>query len=349
MSEPTNTLSDVGISSNGENKNTSTLDKAEEGARAGQMKQVIADTTGGVPSDSLANGQTDRAEGDRSKVLPAEAVRSVPDSADFTYTRFKAGDRDPWMGVTIKEILFMNEESLVYVDEHFTLQWYWCGLRPESASIFRRAAELEARSQFLRHRKTPVDLLSAVRLIGEGVAELLSTKDNTYADAALDTAEKFISQRSREVSRGWYFGPFLGFFLVSTIALLLLYGWDSTLTKATLVACTIAGGMGAFISRALASDSVPIAATAGRTLHWIEAVLRWCIGVTAGLAVWLLVSGNIAGSFLNGAGNGKMNTFALVVIALLAGASERLLPSLIQTFDNSIVKNEKTPPMEGGK
>jgi hypothetical protein len=148
--------------------------------------------------------------------------------------------------------------------------------------------ELEARSQFLRHRKKTLDdLLSAVRLIGEGVAELLNTKDNSYADAALDTAEKFITQRSREVSRGWYFGPFLGFFLVSSAVLLLLYTWDPSLTKATLLACTIAGGMGAFISRALASDSVPIAATAGVTLHLIEAVLRWCIGLTAGLAVWL--------------------------------------------------------------
>jgi hypothetical protein len=186
------------------------------------------------------------------------------------------------------------------------------------------------------------------RLIGEGVAELFSTKNNAYADAALDTAEKFITQGSREVSRGWYFGPFLGFFLVSSATLVLLYAWDSSLAKATLLACTIAGGMGAFISRALASDSVPIAATAGRRLHLIEAVLRWCIGLTAGMAVWLLVSGNIAGSFLNGTGTEKMNTFALIAIALLAGASERLLPSLIQRFDNSIVKKDK-PAAAGGE
>jgi hypothetical protein len=117
----------------------------------------------------------------------------------------------------------------------------------------------------------------------------------------------------------------------------------------TILACTIAGGMGAFISRALDSGSTPVAATAGRTLHWIEAILRWCIGLTAGLAVWLLVTGNIAGSFLNGVGIAKnKNTFAMNAIPLLAGASERLLLSLIHSFDDSIAKKQTPQSATGG-
>jgi hypothetical protein len=349
MNDANNTLPGEGIKANGDDTNKSTLNRIDEGGKTAQVDQTTIGRITPILSENVGKERPDQAATDKNGALSKVTAMTIPDRAGFNYMRFKAGDLDPWMGVTIKEILFMNEECLVYVDEHFTLQWYWSDLPAESASIFKRAAELEARSQFLRHRKTLDDLLSAVRLIGEGVAELLSTKDNSYADATLDTADKFISQRSREVSRGWYFGPLLGFFLVSTVALLLLYAWDPGLTKATILACTIAGGMGAFISRALASDSVPIAATAGRTLHWIEAVLRWCIGLTAGLAIWLLVSGNIAGSFLNGNGSEKMNTFALVVIALLAGASERLLPSLIQTFDDSIVKKQNAPPVDDGK
>jgi hypothetical protein len=157
----------------------------------------------------------------------------------------------------------------------------------------------------------------------------------------MDTADKFISQRSREVSRGWYFGPFLGFFLISIIVLLALYIFDPTLSKTAIFACMFAGGVGAFISRALAIDNTPIAATAGKTLHWIEAILRWCIGLTAGLVIWLLVTGNIAASFLNS--SSPSNAFALVSIALLAGASERLLPSVIQSFDDSINKKDTSP------
>lgn len=347
MNEPTDTLAGGGLSSKVGDANLSALNMSEESGKGVQVKQVnVAPTTGTTNGDSVINDQSP-IHGNEAR--SGDTTRSVSDNAGFDFTHLKAGDRDPWMDVIIKEILFKNEDSLVYVDEDYTLQWYWSDLQPQSASIFKRAAELEARSQFLRLRKTELDLLSALRLIGEGVAELLSTKDNSYADAALDTAEKFVSQRSREVSRGWYFGPLLGLFLISLVALLLLDAWDPGLTKATVLACTIAGGMGAFISRALASDSVPIAATAGRTLHLIEAIMRWCIGLTAGLAVWFLVRGNIAGSFLNGGDIEKMNTFALVVIALLAGASERLLPSLIETFDNSIVKKQKTSTAGDGK
>jgi hypothetical protein len=59
-----------------------------------------------------------------------------------------------------------------------------------------------------------------------------------------------------------------------------------------------------------------------------------------GLIVWLLVTGNIAISFLNPS-TGHENALALIAIAILAGASERLLPSLIRTFDESIKKNEQ--------
>src|SRR4029077_11630512 len=137
--------------------------------------------------------------------------RVMSSDAGIGYAALKVGGMDPRMGVKIKEILFVNESCIVYIDEQLALQWYWSlSLPPESATIFNRAAELEARAQFLRHQKKKKNLLSAIRLIGEGVLELFSTGDPTYANAAMDTAEKFISQRSREVSRGWYFGPFLG-------------------------------------------------------------------------------------------------------------------------------------------
>ena len=264
---------------------------------------------------------------------PAEA------NASSSYASFSVGQRDPKMGVVIKEILLADDHCIVYIDEGFTLQWYWSfELDAKAAApVFNRASELEARAQFLRHQKIREDLLSALRLVGEGVVELFSTKDTTYANAALDTADKFITQRAREISRRWYFIPFLMFFATSALVILVSYIFDSSMIKVLAIACTFAGGIGSFISRALDNENTPISATAGRMLHWIEATLRWCIGLTAGLLVWLLVTGNIAGSFLNT--TGSQNTFALIAIAILAGASERLLPSLIQTFDESIKKN----------
>jgi hypothetical protein len=282
-------------------------------------------------------------------LLPIDQPRSDTESTGNgvfrNYTSFRVGQLDPSMGVKIKEILRVNDRFIVYIDEKFDLQWYWYfPLDPDTAAkVFNRAGDLEAKTQFLRQKEDQEDNLnSALRLIGEGVVELFSTKDVAYANAALDTADKFITQRAREVSRRWYFIPSLIFFAISALVILGSYIYDPTLTKQIAIICTFAGGVGAFISRALDNDNTPISATAGRMVHWIEATLRWCIGLTAGLIVWLLVTGNIAGSFLNT--NAGQNTFALVAIALLAGASERLLPSLIQTFDESIKKNNAPQP-----
>jgi hypothetical protein len=303
-----------------------------------------------VASSQAVNGVTDtnkipsqlQPKSDLPQVQSATVLRqadaeSTENSAFSNYLSFKVGQVDPSMNVKILEILLRNESCIVYIDETFSLQWYWdFELNPEtSAKVFNRAGDLEARIQFLKGRKGQKDnLLSGLRLIGEGVVELFTTQGITYADAALDTAEKFVTQRAREISRRWYFIPFLSFFAISALVILVSYIYDPSMTKQIAIICTFAGGLGSFISRALDNDNTPISATAGRMLHWIEATLRWCIGLTAGLIVWLLVTGKVAGSFLNT--GDSQNTFGLIAIAILAGASERLLPSLIQTFDDSI-------------
>jgi hypothetical protein len=116
---------------------------------------------------------------------------NVGDEPSTIYASFRVGETDPRLGVKIKEILLVNRRCIVYIDEEFSLQWYWrFALDAKiAAPIFNRAGELEAKAQFLRHLKkpqedqnTPRDLLNAVRLIGEGVVELFSTQDLTYGD-----------------------------------------------------------------------------------------------------------------------------------------------------------------------
>jgi hypothetical protein len=182
------------------------------------------------------------------------------DTPSPPYDKFKVDEVDPRLKVTIKEILLVNDQCVVYIDNHYSLQWYWSPslqLEPTMAApIFNRAGDLEAKAQFLRYitkrgYDVPVDMLSAMRLIGQGVVELFSSKVGKYANDALDTADKFVTQRARELSRSWYFTPFLLFFAASTLVILAFYIDDSTMTKEIAIACMFAGGVGAFISRAL--------------------------------------------------------------------------------------------------
>jgi hypothetical protein len=223
-----------------------------------------------------------------------------------------------------------------------------------AAPIFNRASELLAKSEFLRQTFGRRNLINARRLIGQGLAVVFSTQNQAHANAALDTAEKFIAQRGRETSRGWYFGPFFVFVAVSIVIGLILYKGQNQITTLPLVCC-LAGGIGAFISTAIGNERIPCAPSAGWILHFLEALLRYTVGFAAGLLVWLAASGNIAIGFLNLANSSSpspwpgnhlpASIYALVTVALLAGTSERLLPSLIARFDDSIkeTKNAQAP------
>jgi hypothetical protein len=270
-------------------------------------------------------------------------------SGDTTFFQdFKAGGTDPLVGATIKEVLIKTADFIVYIDNDLSLHWHSnTALDPNCAApVFNRAGELQAKSEFLRQTFRRRDLMSVRRLIGEGVVVMFCTGNPVYANAALDTAEKFISQIGRETSRGWYFGPFFVFFAVSVLIGLILYHHGHMRVTTLPLVCSLGGGIGAFISTAIGNERIPCAPSAGRLLHLLEALLRYTVGFAAGLLVWLATSGDLAVGFLNLAnstgaspspGNHlATNAYALLAVALLAGTSERLLPSLMARFDDSI-------------
>jgi hypothetical protein len=175
---------------------------------------------------------------------------------------------------------------------------------------------------------------------------MFCTENPVYANAALDTAEKFISQVGRETSRGWYFVPFFIFFAVSVLIGLILYRHGHMRITTLPLVCSLGGGIGAFISTAIGNERIPCAPSAGRLLHLLEALLRYTVGFAAGLLVWLATSGNLAAGIVGLASSSAASpwpgnhlpasVYALIAMALLAGTSERLLPSLMARFDDSV-------------
>jgi hypothetical protein len=285
------------------------------------------------------------------------ATQPIAQVDKTSYHSFKAGDTDPLVGVVIKEVMIKSETFLVYIDQDLILRWHWNTTLDanRAAPIFNRAGELQAKSEFLRQTRRTRDLISARRLIGEGLVVMFCTQNPVYANAALDTAEKFLTQIGIETSRGWYFGPFFAFFAVSVVTGLILYRHGQMRITTLPLICSLAGGIGAFVSSAIGNDRIPCAPTAGRLLHFLEALLRYTVGFAAGLLVWLATSGNIAVGFLNLANgpaspnaypwpgnNLPASIYALIAVTILAGASERLLPSLIAKFDDS-TKATETP------
>jgi hypothetical protein len=312
----------------------------------------------GMPAPQSTALPTPAPQPKESAQHPEESATQPIAPVDKTfYQNFKAGDTDSLVGVVIKEVLIKEDTFIVYIDQDLILRWHWNAVLDSNraAPIFNRAGELQAKSEFLRQTLRKRDLMSARRLIGEGLVVMFCTQNQAYANAALDTAEKFITQIGRETSRGWYFGPFFLFFAASVAIGLVLYRHGQMRITTLPLVCSLAGGIGAFISTAIGNERIPCAPTAGRFLHLLEALLRYTIGFAAGLLVWLATSGNIAVGFLNLANssvgpsanpwpgnNLPASIYALIAVTILAGASERLLPSLIANFDDS-TKGTNTP------
>jgi hypothetical protein len=137
-------------------------------------------------------------------ITTAQQVGAV--GSDISFDAFKAGDTDQLVGKKIKEVLVKGVNFLVYIGEDLTLRWRWnTSVDANSAApIFSRVGELQAKSDFLRQTVNHTDLLNARRLIGQGLVVMFCTQNQVSANTALDTAEKFITQRGRETSRGWY-------------------------------------------------------------------------------------------------------------------------------------------------
>jgi hypothetical protein len=107
------------------------------------------------------------------------------------------------------------------------------------------------------------------------------------------------------------------------------------------LACIGLGGIGAYVSRALAGRSdLPCDANAGRRLHREEALLRWVVGSSAAGLLYLLVRAEVVkiGDLNNGG-------FALcLALAFLAGMSERFLPSVLNRFNEQAAANPGVKP-----
>jgi len=96
------------------------------------------------------------------------------------------------------------------------------------------------------------------------------------------------------------------------------------------------GSLGALISVLLRSDQLEIDASAGRRVHYFEGIMRALIGALAGLLFVLAVKSNV----LLGAINRSDKAFTiLLAVSIVAGASERLLPNLINQISAILVGN----------
>jgi hypothetical protein len=240
----------------------------------------------------------------------------------------KVGERHLVLGVTVKTIIFDSDECVVFLDEH--LDTYWDTdetTTPEMGLVFNRVSELEA---------IPLEGLSEAAklafrtMVAEGVARALDDEDNKSAEKIHNQAEAFVRARLAELARSWYLTTGLFALLLAALVMGLEWFFLRAEVYATYAMCLAAGAAGAAFSLIARIGSFPLDPAAGRRLHTLEAVARVLVGVLGAFLAVLAVKSKL---LLAPVAEQGLPSFLL--IAFVAGSSERFVPNLVQRVEDA--------------
>jgi len=169
------------------------------------------------------------------------------------------------------------------------------------------------------------------------MARVLGDKDASSALEILKKAQEFLEARATERARAWYL---TGSLVVTKSALLIaatLWVSRDYVTAVIgqgafeVILGSLFGALGAFISIVERSGGIGIDPTAGPFIHYLESGSRIIVGMAGGFLLALAIKANLVLGVTNSINNS--HAFYLLV-STSAGASERLVPSLIKKVEN---------------
>jgi hypothetical protein len=261
---------------------------------------------------------------------PPKASKIYP----FQFSDIKEGDIDPTLGKKVKWLISSNDNFIVYISEDdqdsegLYVEWNMNDgdiLKPDTGPYLNRVGQLESvdLSYLSETRK-----ISYKRMLAEGVARLFQGNLDA-SKAALDLAESWITARNTEVARRWYLVGSGLVALVSAFAIFALGYWNQQFRAFpyfNLIIGTAFGGLGAWLSIIQRSRTAGLDVAAGPILHYLEGAFRIIAGCLGALLVAMAIK---AGLFI------QADRLSLItVICMIAGVSERLVPSFIEQMES---------------
>jgi len=252
-----------------------------------------------------------------------------------------------WKPLPMERIIMADYDYVIFLDKHDHLDWQTMpsldakidNLKDNVCSkVFNRSAEIST---------IPVEHLTSAQrenfriMIGEGIARLFAL-DGESGLQMLDTAGKYATARNQEIARGWQLKA-----TSASAAVFFVLGCLAWLGRAwlrrkigdlpfMLLIGACAGAVGALFSILTRLGTIPLDPSAGKSLHKLEGgarILTGAIGaVIAELAVYLSLVLGVLKNFGNP---------ALLFIALIAGTSERLVPTIIKRTETQAESDDK--------
>jgi hypothetical protein len=247
-----------------------------------------------------------------------------------------------WPEVDVHYLILETDDFIVCLDSELDVDWQTSEKYDEVGpkdlgahnEILNGAAALECIPN--DHHKRNVRL-NFKRMVGEGVARSLD-HDYDSAKKILEQARLYIADRNVETARYWQLstacvlGLILGFSGVGLWAVraYLMRAWGES--AYFLIIAGVAGSLGAVLSMIFRMGHSFPTSEAPKALHILEATSR----VFAGCLSGLLMAGSVKiGLILPVFRDVGQTHLAMLVAAMVGGASERWAPSLIARLESS--------------
>ncbi|ELG4788251.1 hypothetical protein RAL05_004437 [Vibrio vulnificus] len=253
----------------------------------------------------------------------------------FGMASLKENEIDPQTGKFVRRLIITSAKANVYLDSELNIEYVvQSNIKVNGDDeILNRAASLEAESSFIPDESI---LMSIRFLIGKSYSMLYTEGSVLQANKLLDLAEQKLTEQKRNYSRFWYFTTSI--IAVGVCAFLLLLVWLYRTQLAVLIGenavhvllGAFVGGFGALLSVYTRAGQLEFDATAGKELHSLEAILRVVMGLGGGVLASLAIK---SGIIFNMSGLAHLNMPLLLLVSLVAGTSERLVPNITKLVE----------------
>lgn len=174
-------------------------------------------------------------------------------------------------------------------------------------------------------------------LLGEALVCAIE-HDFVTAKRMVASASQYIEARSQELSRRWYLTACLASALPCVIFALVLWSAREHVVSAYgethfwLLLASMVGAVGALFSVLLRTGRLHLDCASGMWLHNLEGFSRILAGAISGVAIALMLKAELLIQFVIQPGK---EGFAIILLALVSGISERFAVSLIEKFEGN--------------
>lgn len=251
----------------------------------------------------------------------------------------KAGDAEPSLGKTIKEIIVSDTDFVVYMDTDGGIQWVTSTeIGSDFGKIQNQISYWESICNKLFTKEDKEEGYAYKALLAEGLARILHNNNRDDAQSIIDSTSANITKQGTQILRQEYIKASLAATGVVLSAVLIVFAIQEhspvrfSGNALVIVLTALCGGIGSFVSTMSGLTAYSPDISLSKKIYWFDGALRVAYGVLAGFIIALGIKANL----VLGTIGTDHNIYAIPFMGLLSGASEKILPSIIGKMEEKI-------------